>query len=144
MLGCVSTKINLVCVPPRRHPQSCCQASRDVWKSESVMFQNHRCTRCELQMYLPTLDVLLLDGHIELRALFQSHISESVGRSVGHLMVDHTSPFGRHKRMSKLTFPLDAVSTLNRKSTWREIWTRLSCRSVSPLYPAVMNTRIRN
>ncbi len=111
---------------------------------ESVSFQNHCCTQCKLQMYSLTLDVLLLDGHIELRALFQSCISESVGRSVGHLMVDHTSPFGRHERMSKLTFPPDAVSTLDRKSTWREIRTQLSCRSVSPLYPAVMNTHIRN
>jgi hypothetical protein len=111
---------------------------------ESVSFQSHRCTRCKLPMYLLTLNVLLLDGHIELRALFQSCISESVGHYVSHLMVDHTSPFGRRERMFKLTFPLDAVSTLDRKSTWREIRTRLSHRSVSPLYPAVMNTRIRN
>ena len=84
---------------------------------ESVSFQNHRRTRCGLQMYSPMLDVLLLVGHIEIIAWFQNCISESVGCLFGHLMFDHASPSGRRERMSELTFPPDAVSMLDKKST---------------------------
>ena len=68
-------------------------------------------------MYLPTLDVLLLVGHIEIIAWFQNCISELVGCLFGHLVFDYASPCGRRERMSKLTFPPDAVSTSDKKST---------------------------
>jgi hypothetical protein len=69
--------------------------------------------------------VLLLLGHIENIASFQSLISESVGCSLGHLIVDHASPCGLRKRMSMLTLLPDAVSTTDRKISWRETRTLL-------------------
>jgi hypothetical protein len=84
---------------------------------ESVSFQYHPRIRCESWMNAPTLGVLLLDGHINLMALFQSRMSDPVGRSTGHLMFDYASPSGCHERISELTFPPDVVSTLDKNST---------------------------
>ena len=66
------------------------------------------------------LHVLLLAGHIDRMASSQSHMSELVGCLFGHLIVDHALPCSHCERISVLTLPPNAVSTSDRKSTWRK------------------------
>ncbi len=103
------------------------------WIVEYALFQNHRHTLCDWPMRRPTLGVLLLLGHIKSIAAIQSFMSESVGCSLGHLIVDRALPCGHRERMSVLTLLPDAVNMSDRNSTWRETRTLFRRRSASPV-----------
>jgi hypothetical protein len=111
---------------------------------ESVSFQNQRHTLCVSPVKFPTFGVPPLLRHISFIALCHNSMSEAVGCSLGHLIVDQALPLGRHDKISMHTFPPDAVNTSDKKSTWSDMQTRFSHRSVSPVYPARISICIKN
>ncbi len=75
-----------------------------------------RHTLCKWPMKQPMTDMLLVLGHIECMESLHSLMSESVGCSLGHLIVDHASPCGRRKRVSDPILLPDAVNISNMNS----------------------------
>ncbi len=114
------------------------------WRVECASSQNHRHTLCKWPMKQPTPDMLLLLGHIECMASLHSLMSESVGCSLGHLIVNHASPCGQRERVSALTLLPDAVNISDMNSNWRETRTLFRRRSAPPVYCTFTSTCMIN
>ncbi len=114
------------------------------WRVVFALLQNQRHILCKRPVKRPTGDVLLLLGQIEIMASLHSLMSESVGCSLGHLIIDHASPWGHHARISAFTLLPEAVSISDMNSNWRETLTLFRWLSDSSVYPALTSTCMIN
>ncbi len=111
---------------------------------ESPWHHNQRHILWVLPRNGPTVEDLHLLKQIVSIVFFHYCRLAFVGRSWGHLILDHVSPGGRHKRILVYTLLLDAVRTSKINSSWREICTLLCVWSISAAYLAFNRTCIMN
>jgi len=114
------------------------------WSVDSSLFQYHFQMQCVCLTNLPAPRLKHWLGHMACIAFLQRAISDVVGFSFGHRMVDHFSPRGRGDKISgAIMFP-DAVSMSDMKSTCNGTLTLLMHPTLSELYPARRITCIMN
>jgi hypothetical protein len=142
-VGCASSGICLVNIPIKilllfYH----CRAGGRVWNCPCTM------TTAIFYGFFPrkqsTLEVLHRLGQIESMAVCHSCMSNLVGCSWGHLILEYASPGGRLKRISVLILLPDAVKISDINVSWREIRILLSWQSVSAAYSALSRTCMMN
>jgi hypothetical protein len=90
------------------------------------------------------LEVLHRLGQMESTAVCHSCMSDCVGCSFGHCILEYVSPGGHRKRiLVSILFP-NVVKISDMNSSWSEICTLLSQQSVLPVYPALSRACIIN
>ncbi len=133
------------CFSPATNTSSVMPLSCMRWSVDTSLFHYHFQTRWVGPMNRPTLVVEHQLGHIGSIAFFHKAISDTVGCSLGHLMLDHASLHGRRERISEHMLLPEAIRiSEDMNSSYINMRTLFNCLSASALYPTQSSTCIMN